>query len=102
MVERPVTRRDWEPGGYPDPYDDYPPPIEPTAPLPCGWCPDPAHVALKRLAQAEARYVADMQAAGGDADLTAAAEATFVAALDAVEAYTDAATAAATDTREGT
>lgn len=30
MVERTMTRRDWEPDGAPDPYDDYPPQTEPA------------------------------------------------------------------------
>jgi hypothetical protein len=63
-----------------------------TAPLPCGWTPDPGHVVLRRLRAAEARYVAGIQAAGDDPDLTAAAEATFAAELDAIDAaITDAA-----------
>jgi len=59
------------------------------APLPCGWRPDPARIALRRMDQAGARYAAEVQAANGDADLIAIAERAFVAELDAIERWAD-------------
>lgn len=64
-------------------------------PLPCGWTPDPAAVALHRMDAAGRRYAAAVQAANGDPDGIAAAERDLTAALDAIEADI----AAATETR---
>lgn len=58
-------------------------------PLPCGWTPDPARVALRRLDEAQARYAAEVQAANGDRELLAIAERAFIAELDAIEAWAD-------------
>lgn len=63
---------------------------ETAEPLPCGW-PGPAQVADRRLHEAQACYVEGMRAAGGDPDLIAAVERTFIAELGAIEAYVDAA-----------
>lgn len=66
-------------------------------PLPCGWTPDPADVAMRRMDAAGAAFVAAWQATD-DPDLMAAADATFAAALDAIEADIDRETTTATTT----
>ncbi len=63
-----------------------------TAPLPCGWTPDPIRVIHRRLHDAQDRYVAELADAHGDPDVIAAAERTFAAATDAIEADLDRAT----------